>query len=78
MPPEMTYGTCLPVSSVPDTREILLAWARWGGEDLAAAGYSQERYMEELERNLARHEEIGRGMAERFAEIAATRARSAA
>ena len=34
--------------------------------------------MAELERNLARHEEIGRGMAERFAEIAATRARSAA
>ena len=60
------------------TREILLAWARWGGEDLAAAGYTQERYMEELERNLGRHEEIGRGMAERFAEIAAARARSAA
>jgi len=60
------------------TRDILLAWARWGGEDLAAAGYTQERYMEELERNLGRHEEIGRGMAERFAELAATRARTAA
>jgi hypothetical protein len=34
--------------------------------------------MEELERNLPPHEEIGRGMAERFADIAATRARSAA
>jgi GMP synthase (glutamine-hydrolysing) len=60
------------------TREILLAWARWGGEDLARSGYTQERYMEELERNLPRHQEIGRDMAERFAEIAATRARSAA
>jgi GMP synthase-like glutamine amidotransferase len=60
------------------TREILLEWARWGGEDLAQAGYTQDRYMEELERNLPPHEEIGRGMAERFAEVAATRARSAA
>jgi GMP synthase-like glutamine amidotransferase len=60
------------------TREILLAWARWGGEDLGRSGYTQERYMEELERNLPRHQEIGRDMAERFAEIAATRARSAA
>ncbi len=60
------------------TRDILLAWARWGGEDLAAAGYTQERYMADLDRNLERHEAIGRGMAERFAEIAATRARSAA
>jgi len=60
------------------TRDILLAWARWGGDDLAAAGYTQERYMEELEAHLSRHEEIGRGMADRFAEIAATRARSAA
>jgi GMP synthase (glutamine-hydrolysing) len=60
------------------TREILLAWARWGGEDLGRSGYTQERYMEELEHNLPRHQEIGRDMAERFAEIAATRARSAA
>jgi GMP synthase (glutamine-hydrolysing) len=60
------------------TRDILLAWARWGGEDLAESGYTQERYMEELDRYLGRHQEIGRGMAERFAEIAATRARSAA
>ena len=34
--------------------------------------------MAELDRNLERHAAIGRGMAERFAEIAATRARSAA
>jgi GMP synthase-like glutamine amidotransferase len=60
------------------TREILLSWARWGGDDLAQSGYTQERYMKELDRYLGRHQEIGRDMAERFAEIAATRARSAA
>jgi GMP synthase-like glutamine amidotransferase len=72
---EVAWGTQFHIEV---TRDILLTWARWGGEDLAQAGYSQERYMEELERHLPPHEEIGRGMAERFAEIAATRARSAA
>ena len=60
------------------TRDILLTWARWGGDDLVKSGYTQERYMDDLERYLGRHQEIGRDMAERFAEIAATRARSAA
>jgi GMP synthase (glutamine-hydrolysing) len=60
------------------TRDILLAWLRWGGEELEKAGYTRERYLAELESHLEAHEAIGRGMAERFAEIAARRARSAA
>ena len=60
------------------TRDILLAWMRWGGEELAKAGYTQERYLAELDRHIEAHEAIGRGMADRFAEVAARRARSAA
>jgi GMP synthase-like glutamine amidotransferase len=60
------------------TRDILLAWMRWGGEELEKAGYTKERYLAELESHLDAHEAIGRGMAERFAELAARRARSAA
>jgi GMP synthase (glutamine-hydrolysing) len=60
------------------TRDILLAWMRWGGEELEKAGYTQERYLAELDRHIDRHEAIGRGMADRFAEIAVRRARSAA
>jgi GMP synthase (glutamine-hydrolysing) len=60
------------------TREILMNWMRWGLPELEEAGYTKERYLAELERNLAAHEAIGRGMAERFAAIAAARARNAA
>jgi GMP synthase (glutamine-hydrolysing) len=60
------------------TRDILLTWMRWGSDELTKAGYTEERYVAELDRYIERHEAIGRGMAERFADIAATRARSAA
>ncbi len=60
------------------TRDILLTWMRWGGEELEKAGYSNERYLAELESHIEAHEAIGRGMADRFAEVAARRARSAA
>jgi GMP synthase (glutamine-hydrolysing) len=60
------------------TRDILMNWLRWGKPELEQAGYTEERYLAELDRNLEAHEAIGRGMAERFAAIAAARARSAA
>ncbi len=60
------------------TRDILMTWLRWGKPELEEAGYTEERYLAEMDANLAAHEAIGRGMAERFAAIAAARARSAA
>jgi GMP synthase (glutamine-hydrolysing) len=60
------------------TRDILLTWMRWGGEEPEKAGYSQERYRAELDRHIEAHEAIGRGMADRFAAVAARKARSAA
>jgi len=60
------------------TRDILLAWARWGDAELREAGYTQERYLAELDEHIDRHMAIGRGMADRFAEVARQRARSAA
>ncbi len=60
------------------TREILLNWLKWAPDELARAGYTEERYLEALDRNLDRHEAIGRGMAERFADIAFARAQTAA
>jgi GMP synthase (glutamine-hydrolysing) len=60
------------------TREILLNWLKWAPDELARAGYTEERYLEALDRNLEQHEAIGRGMAERFADVAVTRAQNAA
>jgi GMP synthase (glutamine-hydrolysing) len=60
------------------TREILMSWMRWGKAELVEVGYSDERYLAELEANLETHMAIGNGMAERFAALAAERARSAA
>jgi GMP synthase (glutamine-hydrolysing) len=60
------------------TRDILHSWARWGAEELEAAGYSQKRFLAEVEEHIERHQAIGSGMGERFAELAARRARSAA
>ena len=60
------------------TRDILLNWMRWGKPELEKAGYTEERYLAELDAHLDAHVAIGQGMAERFAAIAAERARSAA
>ena len=60
------------------TRDILLNWMRWGKPELEKAGYTEERYLAELDAHLEPHIAIGQGMAERFASIAAERARSAA
>jgi GMP synthase (glutamine-hydrolysing) len=60
------------------TREILMNWMRWGKPELEEAGYSDERYLAELDAHLDTHVAIGQGMAERFAALAAERARSAA
>lgn len=56
------------------TREVLLDWQRAAPEELARHGYDNGRYQAELERYLPAHEALGRGMAERFADIAADRA----
>jgi GMP synthase (glutamine-hydrolysing) len=72
---EVAWGTQFHIEV---TREILLNWLKWAPEELGRAGYTEQRYLEALDQNLAAHEAIGRGMADRFAEIALTRARSAA
>jgi GMP synthase-like glutamine amidotransferase len=51
------------------TREILLDWQRLGAEELAAHGYDEVRFLEEMDRNLPAHEAIGRDMADRFAAV---------
>jgi GMP synthase (glutamine-hydrolysing) len=72
---EVAWGTQFHIEV---TREILLDWLKWAPEELGRAGYTERRYLEALEENIDAHEAIGRGMADRFAEIALTRARSAA
>lgn len=72
---EVAWGTQFHIEV---TREILLNWMRWGKPELEKAGYSDERYLAELDSHLEAHVAIGQGMAERFAQVAAARARSAA
>ena len=72
---EVAWGTQFHIEV---TREILLNWLKWAPEELERAGYTEQAYLEALDQNIEAHEAIGRGMAERFAEIAFTRARSAA
>jgi GMP synthase (glutamine-hydrolysing) len=72
---EVAWGTQFHIEV---TREILLTWYTWATEELERAGYPKKRYMDALDQNLDQHEAIGRGMADRFAEIALTRAQSAA
>lgn len=55
------------------TRRLLLDWWDEGEEYLREAGYDHARYMRELEAYHELHEQIGRGMAERFAAYAASR-----
>jgi GMP synthase-like glutamine amidotransferase len=72
---EVAWGTQFHIEV---TRDILLNWMRWGKPELEKAGYTEERYLAELDAHLDPHVAIGQGMAERFASIAAERARSAA
>jgi GMP synthase (glutamine-hydrolysing) len=72
---EVAWGTQFHIEV---TREILLNWLKWAPDELERGGYTEQRYLQELDQNLEQHEAIGRGMAERFAEIALIRARSAA
>jgi len=59
-------------------REILLDWQQMGLEELASHGYDEARFVEEMDRNLPAHEEIGREMATRFAAIVDARAAAVA
>ncbi len=57
------------------TDQLLLNWWDEGQEELRAAGYDQARFTREAAEHHARHQEIGRDMAERFARLAAARGR---
>lgn len=72
---EVAWGTQFHIEV---TRDILMTWMRWGKPELDQAGYSEQRYLAELDAHLDAHIAIGEGMAERFAALAAERARSAA
>jgi GMP synthase (glutamine-hydrolysing) len=69
---EVAWGTQFHIEV---THQLMLNWWDEGEEHLRDAGYDHERYMRELSEHHAAHERIGRDMAERFAAIAAKRAR---
>jgi GMP synthase (glutamine-hydrolysing) len=56
------------------TRPVLMGWLEAGGEDLAANGYPRDRFLQSLDEHLDAHLQIGRTLAERFAEVAISRA----
>jgi GMP synthase-like glutamine amidotransferase len=60
------------------TREILLEWQRLGLEELASHGYDDARFLDEMDRHLPAHEEIGRDMGRRFAAVVDARAAAVA
>lgn len=55
------------------TDDLMLDWWAEGEEELRAAGYDHDRFNREAARYHARHQQIGRAMAERFASLAADR-----
>jgi GMP synthase (glutamine-hydrolysing) len=60
------------------TRDTLREWGESAPEELEAAGYPRERYLAELDEYHVTHEAVGRGMAQRFADVALAYAEGAA
>ena len=69
---EMAWGTQFHIEV---TRQLLMDWWDEGEEYLLEAGYDHARYLRELDAHQLLHEQIGRDMAERFADVAAGRKR---
>jgi GMP synthase-like glutamine amidotransferase len=67
---ECAWGTQFHIEA---TREVLLGWLEMGGDDLRAHGYPPDVYRRLLDRHYDQHAEVGRRLAARFAELAATR-----
>ena len=67
---ECAWGTQFHIEA---TREVLLGWLEMGGDDLRANGYPPDVYQSLLDRHYDQHAEVGRRLAARFAELAATR-----
>jgi GMP synthase (glutamine-hydrolysing) len=68
---EAAWGTQFHVEV---SHELILGWWAEGEEQLIAAGYGRDRFMREMQEHHGRHAAIGTDIAERFAEVAVSRA----
>jgi GMP synthase (glutamine-hydrolysing) len=67
---ECAWGTQFHIEA---TREVLLGWLEMGADDLQANGYPPDVFARLLEQHYDQHAEVGRTLAARFAELAASR-----
>ena len=67
---ECAWGTQFHIEA---TREVLLGWLEMGADDLHANGYPPDVFARLLEQHYDQHAEVGRTLAARFAELAASR-----
>jgi GMP synthase (glutamine-hydrolysing) len=56
------------------TRPVLLGWVDMGEDDLSKNGYSREEFIASIDEYLDDHLRIGRTLADRFADVAVSRA----